>query len=85
MTPSLGITTKYLPPTDHRGSRIKAKRTDHMTGDKTVTVGYDYSLTIEENHEAAADALAEAMGWQGQMAAASTRNGYVFVFTSRTA
>ena len=82
MTPTPGITTKYLTPADHRGSRIEAKRTDHMTGDRTATVGYDYALSLEENHEAAARALSEALNWHGPMAAAHTEVGYVFVFTA---
>ena len=46
------ITTKFLGPTNTRGSRIKA--TCWLT---SVTVAWDYSANAEENHEAAIEAL----------------------------
>ena len=46
------IQTKYLGPTNTRGSRIKA--TCWLT---SVTVSWDYSASIEENHIAAIEAL----------------------------
>jgi len=52
------IVTKYLGPTNHRGSRIKAKC---QSG--SITVSWDSNLHINENHTAAATALAQKMGW----------------------
>jgi hypothetical protein len=52
------ITTKYLGPTNYRGSRIKAECT---VG--SVTVSYAYELTSDENHRAAAEKLIEKLGW----------------------
>jgi len=46
------IQTKYLGPTNTRGSRIKA--TCWLT---SVTVAWDYSANAEENHTAAIEAL----------------------------
>ena len=46
------IITKYLGPTNTRGSRIVAKC---RNGKKTVS--YDHSLNADANHKAAADAL----------------------------
>lgn len=39
------VTTKYLGPTNHRGSRIKA-----TCWRASVTVTYDYSLSSDNNH-----------------------------------
>lgn len=53
------IITKYLGPTNHRGSRIKATA---YAG--SVTVPFDYSLDTVERHRAAAMALAAKYGWR---------------------
>lgn len=50
------IITKYLGPTNSRGSRIVAKC---WAG--KVTVPWDYRLEVRENHEAAAKALIEEL------------------------
>lgn len=47
------IITKYLGPTDTKGSRIRAS-----FGRKSKTVPYDYAIDNRENHERAASALA---------------------------
>ena len=54
------IQTKYYGPTNTRGSRFKATCAAH-----SVTVGYDYSLNIDDNHKAACKALQEAMAKRG--------------------
>lgn len=54
------ITTKYLGPTNHYGERIKA-----TCYSGSITVGYDYALNDNENHDAAAAALVAKMGWSG--------------------
>ena len=71
------IITKFLSPTNHRGERIKAKMS---YGRDTVTIGYDYALNNEQNHLAAAKALAEKAGWSGHFAGGSCgSDGWVFV------
>ena len=52
------IRTRYLGPTDTRGSRIQAK-----CSGGTVTVSYDAALDSEGNHAAACRKLAGKMGW----------------------
>lgn len=52
------IITKYLGPTNRRGSRIKA-----TCNTKTITVEYDDALSLDGNHEAAFRALARHLGW----------------------
>jgi len=70
------IITKYIGPTNTRGSRIQAK-----CEAKTIYVGYDHSLNAEGNHVAAAKELAEKLGWTGEWLNGGTASGYVFVCT----
>jgi hypothetical protein len=52
------ISTKFIGPTNHRGSRIKA------TADAgSVTLSWDYALGTSANHRAAAIALANKFKW----------------------
>jgi len=52
------ITTKYLGPTNFRGSRVVAKA---QAG--RITIDWDHALDPEDNHIAAAQALAVKLGW----------------------
>lgn len=54
------ITTKYLGPTNHRGSRVKA-----TCEAGSVIVGWDHALDSQGNHDAACRAMALKMGWHG--------------------
>lgn len=56
------ITTKYVGPTDFRGSRVIAKTASGIK----ITLEWDDALNADENHFNAARALAEKMGWHGQ-------------------
>ena len=57
------ITTKYMGPTNHRPSRIKAT----SCGGKTITNAYDGELSTEANHQAAAISLLDSIGWRQEM------------------
>jgi len=73
------IVTKYHGPTDARGSRISAR----CVGGR-IFVSYDHALDSEENHEAAARALARKLEWSGVLVAATLPDGsmaHVFVPT----
>ena len=71
------IETKYLGPSGHRGSRIKA--TDH--DGNAVTIGYPHELSGMACHRKAADALCEKMGWKGDLIGGGLGPGrYAFVF-----
>ena len=70
------ITTKYLGPTNFRGSRIKA----YAEGGNTITISYPYELSGQAVHEKAAVALCEKMKWPGELIGGATDKGYVFVF-----
>lgn len=54
------ITTKFLPGTEWRGSRVKA-----TAAAGSVILNWEHGLNIERNHAAAAKALAEKFGWRG--------------------
>lgn len=54
------IKTKYLGPTNHRGSRIKATASYAKI---SATVDLDNNLGIFENHQAAAKALLAKLDW----------------------
>lgn len=71
------IETKFLGPTNFRGSRIKATA---QAG--SVTVSYDHALNSDQNHEAAAIALCAKFGWAGRIYGGGKADGKgnVFVF-----
>jgi hypothetical protein len=71
------IETKYLPPTNHKGGRVKAKAS---SAPGSVTIPYDHSLDIEQAHAKAAMALAAKLDWRGEYAAGGNNRGYVFAF-----
>jgi hypothetical protein len=72
------ITTKYLGPTNCRGSRIKA--TDDYSNE-SYTMGYQHEHGIFENHELAAEMLCEQIGVfiDTKMISGQLKNGYVFL------
>ena len=52
------IRTRYIGPTNTRGSRIQAK-----CEAKTIYVSYDHALNTAENHMAACRKLADSLEW----------------------
>jgi len=56
------IVTKWLGPTNHKGSRVRAS-----CDAGTLTVSWDHEIGVGDNHRAnhraAALALAEKLGW----------------------
>ena len=70
------ITTKYLGPTNFRGARIKA-----TAEAGSVTVDFPYEFSGADAHAVAALALARKIGWDGDLLAGGTADGYVFVFS----
>ena len=53
------IVTKFLGPTNSRGSRVKA-----VCEAGQVALAWDDALDMTENHEAAAKALCDRLGWE---------------------
>ena len=82
----LAIETRFIGPTDKRGSRYVAavceRKRDGMPVRK-LTVHADDRLDSEDNHKAAAIALIRTLGWTGDWIMAGTDPGYVFVCDTR--
>lgn len=76
LRPLQAIITKYLPPTSFKGSRIKA-----AAAAGSIIVHIDHALNIEDNHAAAAEALAGKFKWRGNwfMGGLPDDSGYCFV------
>ena len=71
------IQTKYIGPSNVRGSRIKAWVADEPK--MQATIPYDHAMDNFHCHLKAAKALADKINWHGSYIAGSTKNGYVFV------
>jgi hypothetical protein len=70
------ISTKYIGPTNHRNSRVKA----FDNANNAVTLDWAHELNSMENHTRAAKALRDKMGWKGKMVGGGTKDHYVFCF-----
>lgn len=70
------ITTKFIGPTNVRGSRVKAKASAG-----SITLNWDHALNVETNHARAAQALADKYNWNGQwfQGGMPDDSGYCFV------
>lgn len=71
------ITTKYIPATDTKGSRIKAT----ASGGVSVIMPYRYDMSTKETHIAAVGLLMEKLDWHGKMVCGDTKTGVVCVFS----
>ena len=71
------IETKYLPPTNSKSGRVKAKAS---YCNESITISYDHSLDLEQAHAKAAMMLAKKLEWCGEYAAGGNNRGYVFAF-----
>lgn len=71
------IETKYVGPTNSRGSRVSARA---YAG--RVMVHWDDALDVDQNHMRAAHALAKKFGWKGRLygGARPDGKGNVYVF-----
>lgn len=56
------IRTRYIGPTNTKPGRIVADAGDAAS---RVTVEYDDSLNVTDNHATAAEAVRDKMGWRG--------------------
>jgi hypothetical protein len=65
------ISTRYMGPTNTRGSRVKAKSSSGLS----LTLGWNDALDINENHTGAARALAVKLGWAGRWVAGGGSDG----------
>lgn len=76
------ITTKYMGPTNHRGSRVKAR----STMGAYVVLSWDYALGTDANHDRAACELASQLGWLGRWCGGDLNDsGRVYLHPADTA
>lgn len=76
----IAIETKFLPETETRGPRIKAKLS--LSG-KSLVCAWDHKCGIEDNQIIAADKLFYSFDREThyEMTTAQTSNGYVHIFS----
>ncbi len=76
------LRAKYLPVTNHRGTRIKVCRyegTTHGRDPQAVTVSWDHSLDTGANYAAAIAEYVRRAGWGGQWVSSMIDDGAVGV------
>ena len=64
------ITTTYYPPTNTRSAKYKADN-----GEKTLKLGRNDDLSVEENHKEVAVALCRKLGIKGTLSGGYTKTG----------
>jgi len=72
------ITTKYIGPTNYRPARVKATAASGLS----VTVSWDHALNVDDNHTAAARALAVKLKWGGLWVGGGGEVGNVYVLVT---
>jgi hypothetical protein len=72
------IITTYIGPRGLRGSRIKAATYDKRD---SIMLGYDDAKNSIGNHQAAARALVEKLGWKGTWVSNHAGKGHAWVRT----
>ena len=70
------ITTKYMGPTNKRGSRVKAT----SANGNSITLSWDCGLGTDDNHDAAAVALCSKMDWPHDLVCGGSANGHGHVY-----
>lgn len=70
------VVTKYLGPTNGRGSRVKARA---QAG--SITVDWNHALNPADNHALAARTLATKWGWAGVWQGGALPGGDGYAFT----
>lgn len=73
------ITTKYVGPSNVRGSRIIAKASGNNT---RSIVSYDCGLSDQGAHLEAVKSLCAKLGWTGEMIGGHSKDGMVWVFVA---
>lgn len=70
------VRTRYIGPTDFRGSRVSAV---NVCSGTRITIGWDDALNSEENHELAATRIASKLGHTVVSHCSEKNGGYLFV------
>jgi len=75
----VSLVAKYLPTTNHRGSRIVVCRADGGRDPMRLVVSWDYALDVADNYAAAFSQYLARQNWGGSWVIGSTTHGYVAV------
>jgi len=75
----VSLAAKYLPPTNHRGSRIAVCRADGGRDPMRLVVSWDYALDVANNYAQAFAQYNARQNWGGSWVIGSTDGGYVAV------
>jgi len=75
----VSLAAKYLPPTNHRGSRIAVCRADGGRDPLRLVVSWDYALDVANNYAQAFAQYVARQNWGGSWVIGSTNSGYVAV------
>ena len=67
------IRTRYLGPTNYRGSRVVAE-----CDAGRITVSWDYEGSVHDNHARACAALLKKLGWSQSMTGGGFMDGAMF-------
>lgn len=78
-THRVSLVARFLPVTNHRGSRIVVSRADGGRDPMRLIVSWDHSLNIDENYAQAFGQYVDRQNWGGEWVIGSTSNGYVAV------
>ncbi len=78
-THRVSLVGKYLPPTNHRGSRIVVSRADGGRDPMRTVVSWDYDLGLSDNYARAFNEYLARQNWGGSWTIGSTTGGYVAV------
>ena len=70
------IKTRYIGPTNTRGSRIKATDEDG----NNVTMSYNDALNSDDMHRCAAETLCKKINWKGDIIGGRLKDCMVWVF-----
>lgn len=77
---AVAIKTKFIGPSNTRGSRVKAETCDALREHRrSVTLEWDHALDGQDNHSRAAKALATKLDWDGEWHIADGGDVYLFV------
>jgi hypothetical protein len=73
----VAIEVKYLPATNYKPSRLKASANGN-----SLTMSQPSTMQYESFPAYIAKEFCKKMGWNGNLIQGTSKNGYVFVFTS---
>lgn len=81
MSPTQGITVRYIGPTDTKGARLKATSASGIS----VTIPYPHDAPERDKPCRAVDALCDKLGWDAAGFVGATIRGNDWAFVKQVA